>query len=53
MIGVDGEGNPIGFNSSSKEIILFDHNSGEEVFLAINFSEYLRKACYNELNIQF
>ncbi|WP_027624761.1 SMI1/KNR4 family protein [Clostridium lundense] len=53
VVGVDGQGSPIGFNSPSKEIILFDHNSGEEVYLAVNFSEYLRKACYNELNIQF
>lgn len=25
----------------------------EEICLAVSFSEYLRKACYNELNIQF
>nr|WP_069681009.1 SMI1/KNR4 family protein [Clostridium sp. ZBS13] len=53
VIGVDGAGNPIGFNSPSKEIILFDHDFDGEVCLALNFSEYLRKACYNELKIQF
>ena len=53
VIGVDGAGNPIGFNSPSKEIVLFDHNFNGEVCLAGDFSEYLRKACYNELKIQF
>ncbi len=53
VIGIDGAGNPIGFNSPSKEIILFDFDFGGEVYLASNFSEYLRKACYHELKIQF
>lgn len=53
VIGVDGAGNPIGFNLPSKEIVLFDHNLGEEICLAVSFAEYLRKACYNGLNVQF
>lgn len=53
IIGVDGAGNPIGFNSPNEEIILYDHNLGEKVFIASNFSEYLKKACYDEINIQF
>lgn len=53
IIGVDGAGNPIGFNPPNREIILYDHDFGEVVLLANNFSEYLRSACLNELNIQF
>lgn len=53
VVGMDGAGNPVGFNAPDRKIILFDHDSGEEVLLANDFSEYLQKACYDELGIQF
>lgn len=53
VIGIDGAGNPVGFNSPSMEIIRFDHDTCEEEVIAINFEEYLEKALREEINIHF
>lgn len=53
VIGIDGAGNPIGFNSPKTEIITFDFDFGGTVVLADNFEEYLDKAIRKELNIHF
>ncbi|GKV56657.1 hypothetical protein NCCP2222_26040 [Sporosarcina sp. NCCP-2222] len=52
-IGIDGAGNPIGFNFPNTEIITFDFNFGGKEVLAKTFEEYLEKAIHEELNIQF
>lgn len=53
VIGIDGAGNPVGFNSPNTEIIRFDHDTCEEEVIAINFEEYLEKALREEINIHF
>ena len=53
VIGIDGAGNPVGFNSPGTEIITFDFNFGEKEIIAESFEEYLEKAICEELNIQF
>lgn len=52
-IGIDGAGNPVGFNSPNTEIITFDFNFGGRIMLAESFEEYLEKAIREELNIHF
>lgn len=52
-IGIDGAGNPIGFNTPNTEIIIFDFNFGEKEIIAESFEEYLEKAIREELNIHF
>ncbi|MFJ7974876.1 SMI1/KNR4 family protein [Peribacillus sp. NPDC096379] len=52
-IGIDGAGNPVGFNSQNTEIITFDFDfSGKEI-IAESFEDYLEKAIREELNIHF
>ncbi|WP_336047167.1 SMI1/KNR4 family protein [Solibacillus ferritrahens] len=53
VIGIDGAGNPIGFNSPNTEIIRFDHDTFEAEVIAINFEKYLEKALIEEINIHF
>ncbi|AWB43686.1 1,3-beta-glucan synthase regulator [Paenibacillus sp. CAA11] len=53
VIGVDGAGNPIGFDSSNGEIIVFDFDFGGTEILASSFEKYIEKALHEELNIQF
>lgn len=53
VIGVDGAGNPIGFNYPEEDIVMYDHNSCEIISLADDFAGYLEMACYDELDIQF
>ena len=52
-IGIDGAGNPVGFNSPNTEIITFDFNFGGKEVIAESFEEYLEKAIREELNIHF
>ncbi|MCW1929664.1 SMI1/KNR4 family protein [Bhargavaea beijingensis] len=52
-IGIDGAGNPVGFNYPNTEIIIFDFNFGGKEIIAESFEEYLEKAIREELNIQF
>ncbi|AMQ07859.1 SMI1/KNR4 family protein [Sporosarcina psychrophila] len=53
VIGLDGAGNPVGFNSSNTEIITFDFDFGGKEIIAGSFEEYLEKAIREELNIHF
>lgn len=53
VIGIDGAGNPVGFNSPDKEIITFDFDFGGKEIIARSFEEYLEKAIREELNIHF
>ncbi|MGM0805579.1 MAG: SMI1/KNR4 family protein [Bacillota bacterium] len=52
-IGIDGAGNPVGFNSPNTEIITFDFNFGGKETIAESFEEYLEKAIREEINIHF
>ncbi|WP_071460603.1 SMI1/KNR4 family protein [Bacillus massilinigeriensis] len=52
-IGIDGAGNPVGFNFPNTEIITFDFNFGGKEIIAESFEEYLEKAIREELNIHF
>lgn len=53
VIGIDGAGNPVGFNPPNTEIITFDFDFGGKEIIARNFEEYLEKAIREELNIHF
>lgn len=53
VIGIDGAGNPVGFNSPNTEIITFDFDYGGKEIIARSFEEYLEKAIHEELNIHF
>lgn len=53
VIGIDGAGNPVGFNFPNTEIITFDFNFGGKKIIAESFEEYLEKAISEELNMQF
>lgn len=53
VIGIDGAGNPVGFNLPNVEIIRLDHDTCEEEVIAINFEEYLEKSLKEEINIHF
>ncbi|MCC5803736.1 SMI1/KNR4 family protein [Rossellomorea vietnamensis] len=52
-IGIDGAGNPVGFNAPNFEIITYDFNFGGKEIIAASFEEYLEKAIREELNIHF
>jgi len=52
-IGIDGAGNPVGFNSPNTEIITFDLNFGDKEIVAESFEEYLELAIREELNMHF
>lgn len=52
-VGIDGAGNPIGYNYPNIEIIKFDFDFGGEIKIADNFEEYLDKAIRGSLNIHF
>ncbi|MDR9795267.1 SMI1/KNR4 family protein [Aeribacillus pallidus] len=53
VIGIDGSGNPIGFNFPGKEIIRFHYDTGDKEVIAKSFEEYLEKSLKKEINIQF
>ncbi|MEH7356859.1 SMI1/KNR4 family protein [Neobacillus drentensis] len=53
VIGIDGAGNPIGFNLPNTEIIRFYIDLGEQEVIANSFEEYLEKALKEEINIHF
>ncbi|MED3728310.1 SMI1/KNR4 family protein [Priestia filamentosa] len=53
VIGIDGAGNPIGFNYPYTEIMTFDFNFGEKEIIATSFEEYLEQAIREELNLHF
>ena len=53
VIGIDGAGNPVGFNFPNTEIIIFDFNFGGKEIIAESFEGYLEKAIREELNIHF
>ncbi|MED4532566.1 SMI1/KNR4 family protein [Metabacillus fastidiosus] len=53
VIGIDGAGNPVGFNFPNTEIITFDFNFSEKEIIASSFEEYLEKALREELNMHF
>ncbi|MED4401585.1 SMI1/KNR4 family protein [Metabacillus fastidiosus] len=53
VIGIDGAGNPVGFNFPNTEIITFDFNFRGKEIIASSFEEYLEKALREELNMHF
>lgn len=53
VIGIDGAGNPVGFNFPNKEIIRFHYDKGEKEVIANSFEEFLEKSLKEEINIQF
>lgn len=53
VIGVDGAGNPVGFNPSDSTIFVFDFDFGGYHALASSFEEYLDKAINQQLDVQF
>lgn len=52
-IGIDGAGNPVGFNYPNAAIITFELNFGGNKFIAESFEEYLEKSIREELNLHF
>ncbi len=53
VIGVDGAGNPVGFNYPNTEIFAFDFDFGGKEIIANSFEEYLEKALHRNINIHF
>ncbi|MFD1434310.1 SMI1/KNR4 family protein [Kroppenstedtia eburnea] len=53
VIGVDGAGNPIGFQPPDQTTFLLDHNFEGYVKLAVSFEDYLSKALSRKLGIHF
>jgi hypothetical protein len=53
VIGMDGAGNPIGFNYPNTDILTYDFTFGGKIVIAESFEKYLEKAIHEELNIHF